>query len=107
MKSKGSTPIFSLVLIDSGNCIRYDAAVHKDLADRLDCAITHQPMQIGLAASDFQIKALGVTNFQIRFLMNNNSYKVFYITAVVVNKLQDNLNLSINFSTGFRVVERI
>ena len=58
MRSKGSTHIFSLVLIDSGNCIKYDATVRKDLADRLDCAITHQPMHIGLAVSDFHIKAL-------------------------------------------------
>ena len=69
MRSKGSTPIFSLVLVNSGNCIKYDAAVRKE------CSVTHQPMQIGLAVSDHHMKALGVTNFQIRFIMDNGSHK--------------------------------
>ena len=41
-------------------------------------------MQIGLTASDHSMKALGVTNFQIRFIVDDESHKVFDITAVVV-----------------------
>ena len=97
VRSGNNRPVFSLVLLDTGNNIKYDGAVKKDFAEKLNCNILSQPMQIGLAAESVKIQACGITNIDVRFLMQDNSYKIFSLTTIVVEQLQDNLNISINW----------
>ena len=97
IRTGNNSPVFSLILLDTGNNIKYDAAVKKEFAEKLNCNILAQPMQIGLAAESLKIQACGITNIDIRFIMEDNSFKVFSLTTVVVEELQDNLNVSITW----------
>ena len=97
IRSGNNSPVFSLILLDTGNNIKYDAAVKKEFAEKLNCNILSQPMQIGLAAESLKIQACGITNIDIRFIMQDNSFKIFSLTTIVVEELQDNLNVSITW----------
>ena len=66
VRSGNNRPVFSLILLDTGNNIKYDGAVKKDFAEKLNCNILSQPMQIGLAAESVKIQACGITNHGCR-----------------------------------------
>ena len=98
LQSKGSTnPLFSLILLDTGNSIHYDCALKKSMAEQIECIIIPRAMKIGLASSEHQANVHGITTFKLRFLMSDNTHKVFEMNAVVIENLSDHINISVNW----------
>ena len=70
LQSKGGTnPLFSLILLDTGNSINFDCALKKSMAEQIKCVIIPRAMKIGLASSEHQADVYGITAFKLRFLM--------------------------------------
>ena len=90
LRARGSALVFSLALVDSGNSISWDGCLKQSLADRLQCTVIRRPISIGLASSSQRMQAIGYTTIQIRLSMQNDSHKIFNITVLVINNLQDN-----------------